>query len=325
MGAMHDHHLGRLSTLSTIAAASALTVLAAIDHSALIAQAALHTGLDVGTLVLARGAQRFARRGPDARSTFGWQRVDVLTGAVLAVVVALASTLGVDAAVREHSSTPGVSLACAAVLAAVPAWPFFVNARTQRTSTSARALSLHAVADLGAFLATLLAALAAWTSFARLVDVGAAVVIWLLVVVPSAAIVRDAVSIALDLAPRGVTLSEVARTIAATPGVVAVHHLHVWRLDPTTLALSAHVVAQPGLTLHDSQLLAARIRERLAREHGIAHTTLELECHACAAPRHEGSPKSGLLEPEATHALRHQLHRDGGEQETEDAREQGDT
>ena len=46
-------------------------------------------------------------------------------------------------------------------------------------------------------------------------------------------------------------------------------------------ALSAHVVLDGPLSLHDAQVRAAELKHMLAERFGIEHATLEVECHAC--------------------------------------------
>jgi cobalt-zinc-cadmium efflux system protein len=58
------------------------------------------------------------------------------------------------------------------------------------------------------------------------------------------------------------------------PGVVEVHHLHVWAMSTSQNALTAHLSRRLG-SIDDMQLLH-QAKQRLA-ELGIAHSTLQLE------------------------------------------------
>jgi cobalt-zinc-cadmium efflux system protein len=55
----------------------------------------------------------------------------------------------------------------------------------------------------------------------------------------------------------------------------------VWSLASDTPALSAHVVLEGEPSLHDAQVTGDELRTLLADRFGIAHATLELECHGC--------------------------------------------
>ena len=85
--------------------------------------------------------------------------------------------------------------------------------------------------------------------------------------------------ILLEGAPGGFDVDELSGLMTAHEQVDDVHHVHVWAVDSTLVALSAHVVVAAD-TLHDAQLVAAELEADLA-EHGVAHATLALECHPC--------------------------------------------
>ena len=89
-----------------------------------------------------------------------------------------------------------------------------------------------------------------------------------------------------DAVPSQVDADEIRRMMLGIPGVEDVHHLHVWNLSSTSVALSAHLVMREGITLHEAQVHAVQLKERLARQFGISHATLEMECHVCEAPDH---------------------------------------
>jgi cobalt-zinc-cadmium efflux system protein len=71
----------------------------------------------------------------------------------------------------------------------------------------------------------------------------------------------------------------IGRALAAEPGVVEVHDLHVWEVTSGFPALAAHVLVRPGDDCH-----AARRRlQRVAGDRfGIEHVTLQVD-HAPAA------------------------------------------
>jgi cobalt-zinc-cadmium efflux system protein len=80
-------------------------------------------------------------------------------------------------------------------------------------------------------------------------------------------------------------LGSIGVAIAAAPGVVEVHDLHVWTITSGFPALSAHVLVRPGEDCHGRR----RELERLLHdEFGIEHTTLQVD-HAA---------ETGLVEME---------------------------
>jgi cation diffusion facilitator family transporter len=87
-------------------------------------------------------------------------------------------------------------------------------------------------------------------------------------------LLRDAMQVALDAVPPGIEMAAVDQALRNLPGVLDVHHLHVWGMSTSQIALTAHVVRRP-LEVDDMDLLH-QAKERLA-EMGIAHSTIQLE------------------------------------------------
>jgi cobalt-zinc-cadmium efflux system protein len=78
----------------------------------------------------------------------------------------------------------------------------------------------------------------------------------------------------LEASPRGVDPAEVGREMAAFPGVVEVHDLHVWEITSGFPALSAHVLVEPRGDCHGVRRgLGDLLRARFA----IEHTTLQVD------------------------------------------------
>jgi cobalt-zinc-cadmium efflux system protein len=85
---------------------------------------------------------------------------------------------------------------------------------------------------------------------------------------------RESIDLALDAVPRGVDPDAITEALAAVPGVIEVHDLHVWAASTSEVSLTAHLVV-PDKDSHESALAAATVllRDRFR----IAHTTIQLE------------------------------------------------
>ena len=81
--------------------------------------------------------------------------------------------------------------------------------------------------------------------------------------------------------PEGVDPEAVGHALAAMPGVVEVHDLHVWEVTSGFPALAAHVLVAPGDDCHGvRRALQAMVGARF----GIEHVTLQVD-HAPAGDR----------------------------------------
>jgi len=141
--------------------------------------------------------------------------------------------------------------------------------------------SLNVAAALRHVLADLLGSVGVIVSAAIILATGweyadpiVSVVIGLLVLVSSWAILRDSTAILLEASPRGIDVEELGQAMAATPGVVQVHDLHVWTITSGFPALAAHVLVGPDDDCHEKR----RELERLLHERfGLEHTTIQVD------------------------------------------------
>ena len=89
-------------------------------------------------------------------------------------------------------------------------------------------------------------------------------------------IVAESADILLESAPKGMGLVRVANVILGVPGVREVHDIHIWSLGSQSHALSCHVRIF-DMPTSESERIAQSIRQVLADEFDIDHTTVQFE------------------------------------------------
>lgn len=254
-------------------------------HSLALLADAAHMLTDVVALAIALGAQALVERSATARHTYGFQRAEVLGALTNGLILIGAMVWLLYEAVRrvwEPIDVSGGGVIVVAVLGlVVNAGSAALTSRSADRSLNMRAAYLHMLADalgsVGALAAG--AAVALWGL--DVADPIASVGIAGLVLWASWNLLRETVQVLLEGAPVGMDVNEVEAAIAAISGVESVHHLHVWNLTSEAPALSAHVVVEGDVSLHEAQRRGDRLKEMLASRFGIEHATLEFECHAC--------------------------------------------
>jgi cobalt-zinc-cadmium efflux system protein len=244
---------------------------------ALLADAA-HMFGDTGTIALALFASWLASRPPTAQRSFGYQRAEILAALANGVtLVALAIWIFIEA-VDRLSDPPrilgGWVLAVAAVGLGVNLLAAWMLERESGESLNVRAAYRHVLADLGASIGVIVAALIVLTTGWRYADPLVGIAIGLLVLASSWTILRDSVAILLESTPAGMDAAEVGRGMAAMEGVVEVHDLHIWTITSGFAALSAHVLVRAGDECHDRR---RELEAMLAEEFGLTHTTLQVD------------------------------------------------
>ncbi len=292
----HDHHHGRhgRSAADRRALTIALALIAALmagevvfgilaGSLALLADAG-HMLTDAGALGFAVVAAALAARPARGRWTYGLGRLEILSAQANGITLGLVGVVISIAAVYRLVDPPQVRGGVVAVVAAVGILvnlaATLVLSRASRDSLNVRGAFLHVVTDLAAFAGTAVAGLLIlWTGWDRF-DPLASLAVAGLMFWSCASLVRESTSVFLEGAPRGIEPDAVGRALAAEPGVVEVHDLHVWEVTSGFPALSAHVLVEPGADCHGAR---RRLERLLDERFGLAHTTLQVD-HGQAGP-----------------------------------------
>ena len=256
-----------------------------VFHSLALLADAAHMLSDVGGLGIALVAQSLVERPSTARHSYGLQRAEVLGAhANGLILVAAAAWIVWEAIARlqEPIQVAGggvlavATLGLAANLASAAAL-----ARAGGSSLNMRGALLHMLMDALGSIGALLSGAAVLLWGAAWVDPLASILIGFLVMASAWKLLREATHVLMEGTPRGLHAAEIAQALEAQPGVEAVHHVHLWNLASDVPALSAHVVLAEDTSLHDAQITGELLKAALRKRFGIAHATLELECHAC--------------------------------------------
>jgi cobalt-zinc-cadmium efflux system protein len=283
----HDHqHDTRSASARALVVALVLTASYTVvevvggfvtDSLALLADA-VHMLSDNVALALALFALWLARRPSTPERTYGYKRAEVLAALANGVaLVALAIWIFYEA-IQRLSDPPDVlggwMLAIAVAGIAVNVAAGVVLHRARGANLNVDAAFRHVLADLagsvGVFVAALVIVVTGWLAADPLVSI----VIGVLVLASSWSILRDSTSILLEAAPRGLDTRSLGEALAAHPGVVEVHDLHVWTITSGFPALSAHVLVGRGEDCHGTR---RELERELAVRFGIEHTTLQVD------------------------------------------------
>lgn len=285
-------HRGRLITaLGLLAALAVVEVVVGVrSHSLALLSDAGHVAVDVLGLGMTLAAMTAAARtGRSGHRTFGLYRLEVVVTLVNAVLLAgVAAWVLVEAVsrLRQPVAVAGVPLTIAAGAAlVVNAVGYALLRPGGREALSLRGASLEVLVDGAAAAGALAAGLAVWLTGWRYADPLVALGVAVLVVPRAAGLARAALRVLLEAAPHDVDVPAVAAGLAALPGVLEVHDLHLWTVTSGMEAATVHLTVGDGA---DPAALLGAARTVLAG-HGVQHATVQLEpagsagcCHNAA-------------------------------------------
>ncbi|MBG6063838.1 cation diffusion facilitator family transporter [Micromonospora ureilytica] len=292
MGAGHDHHHGSVANAAhqhrgrLWAAFGLLATLMVVE-----AVVALHTGslallsdaghmfTDVLGIGMALAAITATRRATgDPQRTFGLYRLEVLAALANAVLLSGVAIYVVIEAIRRfgdpHQVIAGPMLAVAVLGLLANIGAFALLRAGARESINLQGAYLEVLGDLLGSLGVIGAALLITVTDWWWADPLVAVAIGVFILPRTWRLARAAVRILVQAAPEHLQVTAVHDRLAAVPGVVEVHDLHVWTLTSGMDVASAHLTMAPGAEV-GAVLTAARTA--LHDDFRIEHATLQIE------------------------------------------------
>ena len=299
MASTHDHHDHGAHDVSgrRLAIAAGVNVGFAVVQVAVglytgavvVLADAAHQVVDAIGLVTALIATGLARRGATRAMSYGWGKADAL-GAYTSGLLLIGSVVWIAYEALGRLRDP-VEVAGGGVIAigiagvAVNGGSVLLLGRGGHLAV--KAARLHLLIDLAGSVIVVATGVVLVGSSAQWVDPVASLAVNALVLRGTWQLLRAATGELLDRAPSGVDPQVVEEVLRRDASVTDVHHVHSRSIAPGATSVTAHVVIDGSLTLHDAQHELDRLQSLLAVELDIDHATVQLECHDCDDAMHD--------------------------------------
>ncbi len=277
-----------VAVVATFALVAVELIAGYAGHSIALVSDAVHNLADVPTLVLSWLAMRWAMKPPTPEKTYGYHRAGILAAFVNAVLLSLVS-LGLlyESVMRLRNPVEvktGLML-WVSVFALIINGGITLAVHSGRRDLNVRSVWIHNLGDALSNVAIVLGALAIRYTGAGWVDPLIGLAIGGMVLWSGIGILRESSHILLEGLPRDIELEAVARALLRVEGIQEVHDIHIWTLGTDLNALSCHI-SFPYLHMEESEKVLTQVREVLASEFQINHTTIQFE--RAGLPAHAG-------------------------------------
>lgn len=249
-----------------------------LTNSVAILSDAIHDLGDTVVLGVAWYAERFSRKGRDARHSYGYRRYSILGAIISALVLVAGTILVIREAVQRLANPEDVH---APGMFALAALGIAVNAIAYRRlhgghSHNVRVVQLHLLEDVLGWIAVLIGSVCIYfwdlTVLDPLLSIGIAVfILWQVV-----KRLRQSMGIVAQAVPASIDLAEITRKLTSLPDITDLHDVHVWTMDGKYHVLTIHVVLTEQKTMSEITVIKRQIRNAL-RDIGVDHTTVEFE------------------------------------------------
>ena len=250
---------------------------------ALIADAG-HMLTDFASLSLAWFGFRLARHSADWRRTYGFDRFQVLIAFTNGIALFVIAAWIVYEAVQRLSSPRAVEggimvvVAVLGLLVNIAAFALLQGA--DRENLNVKGAAVHVLGDLLGSVAALVAGavilLTGWTPIDPLLSILVAAII----VRSGWTVVEASSHILLEGAPPELDTRHIGPDLVDNvPGVLGVHHVHVWSITQERRIVTLHACVDKGLV---GDRMVKAIKQRLHERFGLDHATIEVEHGECA-------------------------------------------
>lgn len=249
-----------------------------VTNSLALLSDAGHMLSDAAAIGLSLAAFYIGEKASDKGKTYGYKRFEILAAFINGITLILVSLYIFWEAYHRFMDTPVVSpgmmviAIIGLVVNIIVAW-ILMRGDTEH-NLNVRSAFLHVLGDMlgsvGAIAAGLLIYFFDW----NLADPIASVMVAILIVISGWRVTKDSIHILMEGSPKGIDTEKVKNSLAAAPGVIEVHDLHVWCITSGFTALSCHVVVGNEVN-RDTVLL--QLSAYLEEEFGIHHSTIQVE------------------------------------------------
>lgn len=306
MGHAHDHstnHADRTRLGIAIGIIATFLVVQVVGgllsgSIALLADAG-HMSSDLIGLVVALFAAVVAARPATDRQTYGFRRFEVfgaLVNGVILVVVAvtvavgaigrLMGDLGASGEPHEVEGVPMLVVAVVGLAANIAA--MLVLRGGSNNSINLRGAYLEVLGDTIGSVLVIVAAVVILATGWDAADPIASLGIAALILPRALMLLRDVMRVLSESAPADTDVAEIRDHLLGTPGVVAVHDVHVWAITSGSPVFSAHVEVEPAVFESGrAGTLLDELGGCLSEHFDVEHSTFQLEPAGHAGREHE--------------------------------------
>jgi len=245
---------------------------------------ASHNLGDLASLILAMLAFRLAKVHPNSSYTYGYKKSTVLVSLLNAMILLIAVGIIVAESIGKlfhpkpvEGSAIAIVAGVGVIINALTAWLFM---KDKDKDLNVKGAFLHMAADALVSVGVVVSGIVIYNTGLYIIDPIIGLIIAAIIVYSTWDLLHDSIRLSLDGVPEGKNLPEIKQRILSVPGVLDVHHLHIWALSTTETALTAHVVIKDCSQM---EAIKQTIKNDLAKD-DIHHATIEIEMPGLHCP-----------------------------------------
>ena len=243
-------------------------------NSVAIISDAIHDFGDSISIGVSYILEKKSKKKPDSKYTYGYTRYSILGAIITNTILIVGSSLVIYNAIERIINPAEINYDGMIVFAIFGVIINFLAAyfTKEGDSLNQKAVNLHMLEDVLGWAVVLIGAIVIKFTKINIIDPIMSIGVATFILINASKSFKSIIDLFLEKTPNGIEILEIKEHLLKIENVIDVHHIHIWSMDGINNYATMHVVTE----IADTKTLKNNIKEEL-KEHGIAHTTIEIE------------------------------------------------
>ncbi|ERJ11340.1 cation diffusion facilitator family transporter [Haloplasma contractile] len=253
-------------------------------NSMAILSDALHDLGDSFSLGSAWFLEKYSKKEPDKKFSFGYGRFSLLGALINSVILIGGSVFILTRSIPRLMNPEPINPEGMLIFAILG---IIVNGmavlRLKRgNSLNEKVVTWHLMEDILGWVVLLIASIVLMYKDIPILDPILSVFITLYVLYNVLKNLKQVFNVFLQGVPKNISIDRIEKEVQKHSNVLSVHHTHIWSLEGEKSMVSTHIVVRDDLELDKIVLMKKEVRNIL-KKNGARHITIELEfeCEEC--------------------------------------------
>lgn len=245
----------------------------AISGSVAIMSDSIHDLGDATSIGVSYFLERKSKKKPDKQYTYGYIRYSVMGSVITTVILIVGSLLVIYESIKRIINPVSIDYSKMIILAVIGVIINFMAAYATRKgdSLNQKSVNLHMLEDVLGWVVVLIGAVIMNFTDIVLIDPVLSICVAIFILISALNNFKTVIDLFLEKTPKGININEIKNHLLNLEGVIDIHHVHIWSIDGYENLATMHIV-----TKDSRKELKIKIKKEL-KEHGINHSTIELE------------------------------------------------
>ena len=244
-----------------------------ITNSVAIISDSIHDIGDSLSIGISCFLEKKSTKKPDEKYTYGYIRYSVLGSTITTMILLTGSILVIYNAIIRIINPVEINYDGMILFAIIGVIVNFIAAyfTKEGESLNQKSVNLHMIEDVLGWVVVLIGAIVMKFTEILIIDSILSIGVAIFIFINALKNLKEILDLFLEKTPSNIKIEEIKEQLLKIQGIKDVHHIHIWSIDGYSNYATMHVV-----TDRDSKTIREKAKEEL-KEHGISHTTIEIE------------------------------------------------